>query len=365
MDHELLCQIALSKIPGVGAKLGKQLIAYCGGVRAIFEESKRNLLRIPGVGPSLASEIFAIIPEKVAAHDLDYHQQRGNRIIFCLDKDYPSRLKHFEDAPLLLYAKGTFRPHALRTVAIVGTRIPTHYGRNLTEQLVQGLMPYDVQIISGLAHGIDSIAHRTACQEKIENIAVMGTGMDVIYPACHRSLSQSIVNCGALVSEYPIKMRADKENFPRRNRIIAAMADAVVVIESAKKGGSLITAQFANGYNKDVFAFPGRVGDDKSEGCNLLIQHNLAHLIQCAEDIASIMSWNKKLDEHPIQKNLFYDLDEHEQIVIGFFKDREEVSVDLIHRHIALPISTVSHLLLQLELKGLIMARPGKRYALV
>ncbi len=364
-EEELIYKIALSKIPGIGAKLGKQLIAYCGGVQAIFNQKKRTLLKIPGIGPQLARTIDEAQPDELGQTDLQYHKKMGNQITFCLDADYPARLKHFEDAPILFYSKGNYDPNPERVVAIVGTRLPTNVGQDNCVRLIEDLKPYNVQIISGLAYGIDALSHQTACRLQIENLAIMGTGLDVLYPAAHRSLSRQIINNGALISEYPINMRADKENFPRRNRVIAAMSDVVVVVQSARRGGSLITAEYANNYFKDVFAFPGRVTDEASEGCNALIKQNKAHLIEGVEDIAYIMRW--ELD-NPSDQNrqiqLFAELDDEEKSIYDLLANQEEVQLDWIHFHSKKSMSNLASTLLSLEFKGLVKSLPGNKYSI-
>lgn len=363
MAHEeLLYKIALSKIPGIGAKLGKILIAYCGGIEAIFCESKRRLLLIPGIGEQLATTIKKTLPLELAQEDLQYHQQRGHNILFFLDENYPARLKHFEDAPILFYVKGDFTVNPNRSVAIVGTRTPTPYGQTFVRQIVADLVTYDVQIISGLAYGIDALAHKTANKLNIENIAVMGTGMDVIYPALHRELATNICKNGAIISEYPINMRADKENFPRRNRVIAGLADVVIVIESAQKGGSLITANYANDYNKDVFALPGRVSDLFSSGCNALIKQYKAHLLSDVQDIAYIMRWEEANSTTNQQQSLFVALNKEEQEIMTLIESKESVALDWLLGEARRPLSALSNILLQLEFKGFINALPGKKY---
>lgn len=364
MSNDRLYQIALSKIPGIGAKLGKTLVAYCGGVEAVFSESKRLLLRIPGIGEQMASTIVKAHPLNLASDDLQFYNKHNIKINFCLASDYPSRLKHYDDAPLLFYSKGSFNPNPNRAVAIVGTRQPTSYGRQICEQLVEELEVYKVQLISGLAYGVDALAHKTANKFSIENIAVMGTGLDVIYPSANKKLSQDVIKNGALISEYPIRMRADKENFPRRNRVIASMADAIIVVQSAKKGGSLITAEFANQYFKDVFAFPGRINDDMSAGCNALIKQNKAHLIESVNDLAYIMSWETETDKTDNrQVKLFEQLSEEEKRILTFVKQKDDVEIDWLHNCSKVPLSSLSSILLNLEFKGFVKSLPGKRYS--
>lgn len=366
MSDELVFRIALSKIPKVGAVTGKTLVAYCGGVQAVFEERKSRLLSIPGIGEGTVEAITTADPYRLAENDMAYISDHDLKATFYLDDDYPARLKHHDDSPLLLYSKGVYEPNPGRTVAIVGTRKPSPYGQSMCEKLVNDLAAYDIQIVSGLAYGVDAIAHKTACDLGIENLAVMGTGMDTLYPASHRSLAEKICNKGALLSEYPVNMRADKENFPRRNRVIAAMADVVVVVESAKKGGSLITAEFANGYFKDVFAFPGRVSDKMSAGCNALIKQNKAHLIESAKDIGYIMRWETKSEnvKENKQQKLFLELNEDEKEIVDLIREKDQVSIDFLHLQLGIKLSELSSKLLQLEMKGVVVTLPGSRVSL-
>ncbi|MEL6122267.1 MAG: DNA-processing protein DprA, partial [Bacteroidota bacterium] len=304
-------------------------------------------------------------PYALAEPDLDYIQGHNIQTCFYLDDHYPKRLLNVEDGPLLLYYKGDFDPNPGRTVAIVGTRKPTSYGISCCEHLVKDLEAYEVQIISGLAYGVDAVAHRSANQHEVENLAIMGTGINTIYPGTHRQLAQAIQDNGAVMTEYPLHTKADRENFPRRNRIIAAMADVTVVIQSAAKGGSLITAEYANAYHKDVFAYPGRATDEQSEGCNKLIKQNKAHLIESAADIGYIMRWEIGEDKpSPKQRELFVDLTVEEQRIVDLIKAKDEVSVDLLHLETRQTLSQLSAVLLGLELKGVIRSKPGSSYTL-
>jgi len=314
-------QVALSKISGLGPIMGRQLVAHCGGIEAVWQESESSLRAIPDVSGSIIELITSSDPEALAAPDIEYCQKEGVKINCFLDDDYPTRFKHMSDAPMVFYSRGQFDPHHQRTVAIVGTRKPSPYGVQMCEELVADLQPYNVQIYSGMAYGIDSIAHRKANERGIENIAVMGTGMDVIYPASHRELYREIQRNGAILTEYPIDMRIDWENFPRRNRLIAGLADVVIVVQSASRGGSLITADFGNQYFKDVFAIPGRINDDASAGCNALIKQSQAHLYQSVEDIAYIMNWVQGDTKADKQAVLFVELSEQEQSIVDLMKE--------------------------------------------
>lgn len=365
MGDKRLYEIALTKILGVGSKRGKQLVAYAGGVEAIFQETKSSLLKIPGIDEKTALSILQADPETLVGQDLAYLQKHNVKTTFYLDNDYPQRLRQIDDAPLLLYTKGTFDPHPARTVAIVGTRKPTSYGREICEQIIRDLQPFNIQLISGLAYGIDACAHNIASELNIENLAVMGTGIDQLYPSAHKSLALRILSHGALVSEYPIDTRPDRENFPRRNRVIAAMADIIIVVQSAAKGGSLITAELGNQYFKDVFAFPGRIHDAEFAGCNALIKQHKAHLLTSAADIAYIMRWEEKVTKKAIQPELFEVFSPEEEQILACIRTNDGATIDTIHATCKMNMSQVSSLLLTLEFRGVIRALPGKRYELL
>lgn len=358
----LLHKIALTKIEKVGTVLAKQLVSYCGGVEAVFRESKRSLTKIPKIGNSLADQILSSDVFKQAEQELNFVLKHGIDTYFYLDNNYPKRLKSFEDAPTLLYARGKLKPDHPRTVGIVGTRNPTEYGLFHCEKLINELKSLNVAIISGLAFGIDTIAHQSAVSRDIHNIGVLAHGLDRIYPHENKRLSKRMENNGGLLSEYGQGSIPSREHFPLRNRIIAMMSDAVVVVESASSGGSMITAEFANAYNKDVFAVPGRLGDTKSAGCNQLIKTHKAALISSAKDIAYIMRWDK--DAKAIQKPLFIELSSDEKMLLDQFDRQEGAHLDKLHYSLRWPIAKISTLLLNLEFKGAIKSLPGKKYIL-
>jgi DNA processing protein len=291
--------------------------------------------------------------------ELYFIEQHQIQTFFYLEKDYPSRLKHYPDAPLLLYFKGNASLNHLRTVGVIGTREPSFYGKALCEELVEALAPYQAQIISGLAFGVDITAHRAALQSGQETIGVLGNGLQQIYPFHHREIAMRMIDQGGLLTELPSFKGPDREHFPMRNRIVAALSDAVIVVETATKGGSMITARLANDYNKDVFAFPGRVGDPKSEGCNLLIKSHRAHLIEQVEDLVYTLRWEPQT---PQQTELFVELDEAEKQVVQLVRAKPEISVDELAYEMAHPISQLAPLLLSLEFKGMVRALPGNRY---
>lgn len=360
----LLHCIALSRIPHVGAKNARSLIAYAGGPEAVFDLRKKDLLRIPGIGEKMAKEISDSDAFTLAGQELELLEQKNVSVVCFLDENYPERLKRLDDAPLVLYFKGDWNRNARRTVAIVGTRSPSTYGLMKCEELLEALEVYDIQLVSGLAYGIDTQAHRKACEAGIENLAVLGSGIDNIYPSGNRKLAQDILKKGALLSEYPLGTLPNKENFPWRNRIIAGLSDAILVIESGLKGGSLITVEYANNYFKDVFALPGKTTDRMSAGCNKLIKTNKAHLFETVDDIAYIMGWELKAGKTKIQPSMFPALSPLEQRVLDFITEKPDTNIDEIHQSLQMHLSELSAILLQLELHSLIVPLPGKKFGL-
>jgi DNA processing protein len=364
MREELLYKIAITLIPGIGDVLGKKLVAYCGGVEPVFRQKKAALLKIPGIGKIFADAVYKQDVLKQAEAEIIFMEQEGIRPVFYLDEAYPRRLKHCADSPLMLYYKGTEDLNPERVLGIVGTRNATGYGKELCTSLVEGLASRNVLVVSGLAYGIDICAHKACVKNDIPTIAVLAHGLDAVYPPLHRSVTEKMLINGGLLSDYPSKTNPDKENFPRRNRIVAGMCDAVVVIESAVDGGSMITAEIANSYNRDVFAFPGRTDDPYSAGCHKLIKQNKAALAESAEDILRMLSWQDTEKKKPVQRQLFVELTAEEEIVVGTMKDKGNVHIDEICILAAMPMRKVSSLLLNMEFAGVLKSLPGKMYRL-
>ncbi|MCB9294535.1 MAG: DNA-protecting protein DprA [Lewinellaceae bacterium] len=362
---ELLYKVAITLIPNVGPVTARNLISYCGGVRAVFEARKRELLKVPGVGSHIADNIVNQNVLGRAEEELRFIGEHGIQAYFYLDPDYPQRLRHYPDSPPLLYYKGRADLNAERIVAIVGTRRPSVHGIHTCEELVEGLKPYGVVLISGLAYGIDITAHRKCLALDIPTVGVLGHGLRRIYPAQHQAVARAMAQSGGLLSEYPSYTMPDREHFPMRNRIIAGLCDALIVVETRKKGGSMISAHMANDYNKDVFAVPGRIKDSCSEGCNHLIKCHKAALIEQAADIAYVMRWDEPQAQKAIQKQLFVELTESEKIVVDLLSQYEAVGIDQLTGTLQVANSQMAGLLLELEFKGVIRALPGKRYVLV
>ncbi|MFM2189793.1 MAG: hypothetical protein RL491_179 [Bacteroidota bacterium] len=362
-DDAFLHRIAITMIEGVGDVLARQLISYCGGVDAVFKERKKALVKIPGIGPKTASAIANFKDFKKAEKELDFIQKHKIRAFFYTDADYPARLKNCHDAPLMLYFKGSESLDARRMVAVVGTREATEYGKDQTRQICLELGRAGAIIVSGLAYGIDITAHRTCVENGIPTIGVVAHGLDRIYPQQHTSTARKMINLGGIVTENPSGTIPDRENFPKRNRIIAGLCDAVIVTEAAKTGGALITADIGNSYNRDVFAVPAKVIDLQSEGCNNLIKTHKASLIQSAEDVLYIMDWKEKssLKKHQ-QTELFHDLSDDEKACLSILSNDSGVYVDEIAIRLSKTQSHTAALLLNLELKGIIQCLPGKKY---
>jgi DNA processing protein len=365
LNEDWLYKIALSKIPGVGGVIARNLVSYSGGAREVFRMRKTKLRRIPGVGEKIATAITDPAVLRDAERELRTITANDIRCLFYLDEDYPQRLRPYPHSPVLLYTCGDVDLNPARAVAIVGTRQPTPYGRTRCEHLVQGLMPYAPLIISGLAYGIDIIAHRTAIKCGLATIGILGSGFSYVYPRSHIPVGKQMMKKGGLVTEFGFGTGPDRENFPARNRIVAGLADVLVVVESGKRGGSMITAGFADVYHKDVCAFPGRADDKTSEGCNYLIKSHKAHLAESAEDIVELLRWDMENPERVVQRTLFEDLSEPEQLLMEVLEEDGETDIDSLAARSQMHLGELSAVLLSLEFKGVVRALPGKRYIVV
>jgi DNA processing protein len=363
MQKDLLYQIALTLIPNIGDVNAKALVNHFGTAEAIFSASKKEINSIEGIGEIRAKSIKDFKDFSRAQTEIEFIKKYKIQPLFLTDEKYPKRLLNCYDSPPLLYYKGNVDLNVSKIIAIVGTRSHNEYGKNLCETLVEDLVQEDVLIVSGLAFGIDSIAHKACDKNNIKTVGVLAHGLDRVYPSQNTQLAKQMINCGGLLTEFKSNTNPDKQNFPGRNRIVAGISDAIVVIESGLKGGSLITAELANGYNKDVFAFPGRVGDNKSEGCNYLIKSNKAGLIVDAKDLLENMGWSQqKKPEAKKQKELFIELSPDEKILIDILQLNENVHIDELHYKSKLSSSAVAQALLMLEMEGIISSLPGKIY---
>lgn len=362
MTEQKLYEIALTLIPYIGVVNGKKLVAYCGGAEAVFCENKNALRQISGIHENIIKGIDSKDVMIRAEEEMMFIEKNGIRPLFYLDKDYPKRLQHCHDSPMMLYYKGNADLNAEKTVGIVGTRNITDYGRYVVEKLIEDLATDNVMIISGLAYGVDAAAHRAALKYDLATVGVLGHGMQTIYPAENRKLSTNMIEKGGILTEFVSGTKPDRENFPQRNRIVAGMVDCLVVIESALKGGAMITAEIANSYDREVFAMPGRVGDIYSEGCNQLIKTNKANLLVNAADIRYVMRWDVDTKVVAKQMRLFRDFSEDEKKVMDVFVKNNVVHIDDIIIGTDLSPSKIASILLSLEFDGVLTALPGKRY---
>jgi DNA processing protein len=363
--EDLQLKIALSLIPKVGPMLVRRLVAYTGGVEGVFREKKRMLEKIPGIGEVKAAQIETDKLLKEAENELEYIRKDGIEALFYLDRDYPLRLRECEDAPVILYLKGHIDINAPKIVSIVGTRNASEYGKLCTEELVSYLAERfpDLVIISGLAYGIDIAAHKAALKYRLKTIAALGHGFGFMYPSLHASVAKKILEQGALVTEFKGSQKPEPGNFISRNRIIAGLADATIVVESAEKGGALITADLANSYNRDVFAFPGRGIDTYSRGCNNLIKNNKAALVECGADVELAMGWYQKNKRNTsVQKELFIQLSGEEEKILNFLNVNGDSSLDEISYSLQIPVAKTSAWLLNMEFNGLVRPLPGKYF---
>lgn len=366
MDNDLVYKIALTQITGIGPVNAKSLIAYAGSIKGVFELSRSKLEKVPGIGSILAQNILNFKDFTKAEKEADFNVKNGNRALFFLDKDYPYRLKNIPDAPIVLYTKGAKDLSPQKSIAVVGTRKMTEYGKQFLDRFIEELVPHRPTIISGLAYGVDITAHRLALKHKLPTFGVVAHGLDRIYPAVHTATAKQMLEQeGCLITELPSGSNPDRENFPKRNRIVAGMADVIVVVESAAKGGSLITAELGNQYNRDVMALPGATFMKYSKGCNYLIKAHKANVIEGAEDLVKLMNWDIQTKEIK-QPELFVELNDIEQQIVDVLNGRfEGVGIDEIMSRTKLSSSTLAVTLLELEMKGLLAGLPGKQYKLL
>ncbi len=361
MNNELLLTLALMYAEGIGDITARKLIAHFGSCEQLFSEAKR-----PGsahITPALRRSITCPSIISQAEDELNFCLKNDIEPLLITQPEYPYRLKECADAPLILFRKGNASLSTRRMISIVGTRRSTEYGKELVDELVSDLASYNVVIISGLAFGIDINAHKASLRCGLSTIAVVAHGLDRIYPGQHRSqVLEMLEHNGAMVSDFPSGTKPDKENFPKRNRIIAGLADAVVVVEAREKGGALITADIANSYSREVFAFPGKVSDIASAGCLKLIKNNQAALISGSQDLIKAMRWDESKKDNAVQPSLFTELTQDEQLIVNLVKTVEMADIDFLSMKSGWNTGKVATTLLNLEFSGVLKALPGKVY---
>ncbi|MFM2428360.1 MAG: hypothetical protein RL012_244 [Bacteroidota bacterium] len=365
--EEKIYQIALSQVRGVGYVLSKKMIVRFGSAQAIFQSTLQALTKAPGISKRIAQDIRSSDAFSKAAALLASHDKANTRVITPWEDAYPERLKHIYGVPTLLYFRGNVDLNQAKVISIVGTRNATNYGKKVVETLLSDLSTYPLLIVSGLAYGIDIHAHRTALELGLPTLAVVAGGVDTIYPAAHKRTAEAMLAQGGLLSEHPLQTRPEAHQFAARNRIIAGISDATIVAEAGQKSGALITANYANEYNREVFAVSGGIYAPYSAGCHHLVKTHQANLLTRAADIVDAMHWD---EEVPAAKNILDVLDKLPELTeaersavqtIG----RLEVHIDELSYQTQIPLNRLSAILLQLELKKIVKFLPGKRFRLV
>ncbi len=363
-DQERAYQLALSMINGVGFSLWKNFIEHFGNAENLYNTSRSTLANVHK-HHDVCKEILEKKHLSEAEQLIQKHNKNNIKIVSYFDDKYPKKLKQIPLPPMFLYCKGDYElNNALRSVAIVGTRTPSSYGKIIASEIVEDLKKYNVEVVSGLAYGIDVIAHDVSIHNSIPTIAVLAGSLDKIYPSVHKPIANKIIESGGmLISESPLGLIAESYHFPARNRIIAGCTDLTIVIEAGGKSGSLITAQYANDYNRDVFAIPGNVNNPMAKGCNMLIQKNLAHLITSADDVSYIMNWPEApLKAHHSQDKKYNNLDQSSKQIVDIITEHPNISVEEILTKIDVQASNLSVTMMQLEMENIISTVDGIRY---
>ncbi|KFF07451.1 DNA-processing protein DprA [Flavobacterium reichenbachii] len=361
-DQELFYLLALLKVDGVGDIMAKKLLTHFGSAEEIFKAKKNQISSIDGVGTVLLKNLNDKSIFEKAAKELEFIKSDSVNVSFFQDESYPERLKHCIDSPVLIFTSGNIDLKNKKIISIVGTRQITSYGTEFCKKLIEDIAPLDPVIVSGFAYGVDIVAHQIAMDNNLQTIGVLAHGLNQIYPKTHKKYMAGMEKNGGFITEFWSSSNPDKEKFVRRNRIVAGMTEATIVIESADKGGSLITANMANEYNRDVFAVPGRVTDRYSQGCNNLIKTQKANVLTDAADLIYMLNWDIENKTKTIQKQLFIDLEIDEQKVYDFLLKNGKELLDIIALRCDFPIYKMSGVLLNMELKGVIRPLPGKLF---
>lgn len=365
-EHNLLYYVATTMLQGVGSVLARQLISFLGSAEQIFKEPIQSLKKIPKVGDIIAANME---PEKallMAEKEIEFCMRNNISVVPIYDANYPQRLKNCNDAPLVFYSRGNINYNREKVISIVGTRNATEYGRRCCSHIVEQLKHHNPIIVSGLALGIDIAAHKESLKHGVTTVAVLGSPLSKLSPASHTQYAREIVEQqGAVISEYHSNTKFDAALYVQRNRIIAGLSDLTIIVESKVKGGALLTAEFANGYDREVATFPGTAFSETSKGCNELIKHSKAHLIDSAADIERLLNWDvKRREARRVQKQLFLELNADEQAIYSLLNTAKELTIDQIALQSNIVMAKTSYTLLQLEFKGLVLSLPGKRFTL-
>ncbi len=359
-------QLALHLTPKLGGIMIRHLVAHFGSAEKVFEANLKSLTRVQGIGETMARSILQKDGLREAESEFKNLEKNNTKLIFFTDKEYPKRLKSLYDSPAMLYWKGNLDFNEGIFLGIVGTRKATDYGRMVTEEIVQALANKGITIVSGLAYGIDIIAHRACLKQNVPTIGVMATGIDNIYPSGHAKNAQEMQANGGIITENRFGTKPDAARFPARNRIIAGMSDATIVVEAAEKGGALITAEYANNYNREVFAVPGNLNNSYSTGCNKLIRENKAQIFTGVDELLESMRWlpTTPLENSPRNFVLPEHFTQEESQIVALIRQHGEIQIDDLTWQSQIHASKLASLLLNLELQGFVRGLPGKRYSL-
>ncbi|WP_066223116.1 DNA-processing protein DprA [Formosa haliotis] len=364
-EDDILYVLALQHVSNIGDVGAKKLIAHCGSAEAVFKEKKHKLAKIDGIGAVRLHDLKLDSHLKAAAIELEFIKANGISCLYFEDANYPEKLKHCIDGPILLFQSGAVDLKEQRIISVVGTRKITTSGIAFCEKLIETLKPFNPVIVSGFAYGTDITAHKAAIKHGLQTIGCLAHGLNQIYPKVHKKYVAEVEKHGGFLTDFWSSSHFDRNNFLRRNRIIAGLSSTTIVVESAERGGSLVTADIANSYNRDVFAVPGRPTDSLSVGCNNLIKQQKAHLITSPLDVAYMLNWELESEQKVIQKQLFVELDDEETMIYNFLKSTDKQLLDSIAIGCNLPIFKTASVLLNMELKGVIRPLPGKLFELI
>ena len=364
-DSDLQYILALQHVPNLGDASAKKLIRHAGSAEAVFKEKKTSLLKIDGIGSTKLADLFSEDNLKAAEKEVEFIRKNNIQPLYYQEPAYPEKLKHCFDGPILLFQRGNVDLINKKILSVVGTRKVTPHGIKFCEQLIEDLAPLEPVIVSGFAYGVDITAQNAALKNGLQTIGCLAHGLNQIYPAVHHKYANAVEANGGFLTDFWSADIFDRNNFLKRNRIIAGLSEATVVIESAEKGGSLVTADIANSYNREVFAVPGRPTDSQSRGCNMLIKSQQAHVLTSAADLVYILNWQPESASKAIQKQLFVELEEEEEAVYGYLQENGKEQLDLIALHCRIPTFKAASLLLNMELKGFVRPLPGKIFEII
>ena len=364
-SSELLYVLALQHIPNMGDGTAKKLIRHLGSAEAILKEKPQNLLKIDGIGLGKIKDFKQSIHLKAAEEELKFIAANNIKTHYFQDENYPEKLKHCFDGPILLFSRGNIDLVDKKIISVVGTRKITSAGLAFCEKFIEEISALNPVIISGFAYGVDITAQKASINNKLQTVGCLAHGLNQIYPKVHEKYIKPIEENGGFFTDFWSTDKFDRNNFLKRNRIIAGLSEATVVIESAEKGGSLVTADIANSYNREVFAVPGRPTDNYSKGCNNLIKSQNAHLLTSAADLIYMLNWNLETPPKPVQKQLFVELEGDEKVICDFLEGRGKAQLDTIALNVGFPTFKTAGILLNLELKGILRPLPGKLFELI